>query len=224
MAKLNLNDIGTSFQSRQALNENFRLIEQAFENTLSRNGQQPNHMQQDIDLNGSDLINAGVVYADNLNYRGVDLTENLDIFLQNYEPVLEAKDIVLESEQNVLSIQSDVVDRQSDIINRQSNIIVREQNVVAKEASVIYLEQSATNAATTSTTLVPIVQDTLAEINAISSGILEAQAQANAVLGLGLGNAVVNADGDLILTVYDGYFDTVEINQDGNLILEWTVN
>ena len=70
MAKLNLNDIGTSFQARQALNENFNLIEQAFENTLSLGGTAPNAMQADLNLNGNDVINVGTLDAQTLTLGG----------------------------------------------------------------------------------------------------------------------------------------------------------
>ena len=57
MSKVNLNDIGTSFQSKEALNENFRLIEEAFDNTLSRDGSLPNNMEADINMDGNSIIN-----------------------------------------------------------------------------------------------------------------------------------------------------------------------
>lgn len=77
MAKLNLNDIGTSFQARQALNENFNLIEQAIENTLSLDGTAPNAMQATLNLNGNDVINVGTFGAQTLTLSGdtVDLTD-----------------------------------------------------------------------------------------------------------------------------------------------------
>ena len=42
MAKLTLNQILSGFQSNDALNDNFDLIETAIENTLSRDGTTPN--------------------------------------------------------------------------------------------------------------------------------------------------------------------------------------
>lgn len=67
MAKVTLPDIGTlSNQSsaREAMNENFDLIEEAFDNTLSRDGTTPNQMEADIDLNGNTLLNVADPVAD----------------------------------------------------------------------------------------------------------------------------------------------------------------
>ena len=66
MPKLILQDITNIDTALNALNNNFTLIEQAFENTLSRDGTLPNQMEADIDfnsqqgLNVADLIVGGV--------------------------------------------------------------------------------------------------------------------------------------------------------------------
>lgn len=57
MAKVNLNDITSGFQSTNAANVNIQLIEQAFENTLSRDGSSPNQMEANLDMNGHLVIN-----------------------------------------------------------------------------------------------------------------------------------------------------------------------
>lgn len=59
MAKLVLNDITSGYASITALNDNFALIENAFENTLSRAGTTPNQMQANLDMNGHLVINSG---------------------------------------------------------------------------------------------------------------------------------------------------------------------
>lgn len=63
MAKLVLNDITNIDTSINALNNNFTLIEQAIENTVSRDGTLPNHLTGDIDLNSNNLLNCGTVTA-----------------------------------------------------------------------------------------------------------------------------------------------------------------
>lgn len=57
MAKLTLNDISTSYASKQALNTNFGLIEDALENTLSLDGTSPNALEADLDLNNHRILN-----------------------------------------------------------------------------------------------------------------------------------------------------------------------
>lgn len=68
MAKLTLSDIQTLSNQSSAvalLNSNFTAIEDAIENTLSRNGATPNQMNADLDLNSKRVINAGVAINDN---------------------------------------------------------------------------------------------------------------------------------------------------------------
>ena len=93
MAKLTLPDVGnilgnpTSAQSR--INSNNTLIEQALENTLSLDGTTPNQMGADLDMNGHDLLNVGVINADSIAIGGsedfltliLDLSENMDNLL-----------------------------------------------------------------------------------------------------------------------------------------------
>lgn len=63
MAKLVLNDITNIDTAVNALNANFTLIEQAVENTVSRDGTSPNQMEGDLDLNSQDIINCGTITA-----------------------------------------------------------------------------------------------------------------------------------------------------------------
>lgn len=57
MAKLTLKDPGSSFRSTQQIRDNNSLIEEAIENTLSRDGSAPNQMEADLDLNSNRIIN-----------------------------------------------------------------------------------------------------------------------------------------------------------------------
>lgn len=59
------------------INNNFRNLATAIENTLSRDGTLPNSMAADLDLNGNDLLNINVVNADSLILDGVAVTTNL---------------------------------------------------------------------------------------------------------------------------------------------------
>ena len=60
MAKLTLNNISTG-EAQVAINANSTLIEQALENTLSRDGAAPNQMEADLDMNGYSIFNAGLI-------------------------------------------------------------------------------------------------------------------------------------------------------------------
>jgi hypothetical protein len=57
MAKLTLNTIGSRYGSIDALNDNFDIIEQAFENTLSRDGTGPNTLEATLDANSQRIVN-----------------------------------------------------------------------------------------------------------------------------------------------------------------------
>lgn len=68
MAKLTLNDIQTLGNQSSAIalmNSNYALIENALENTLSRDGTTPNQMMANLDMNSNRVINAGVAINDN---------------------------------------------------------------------------------------------------------------------------------------------------------------
>jgi hypothetical protein len=60
MPKVNLPDILSGYLSAEKLNEAMEAIETALENTLSRDGSSPNQMTADLDLNGYNLLNAGI--------------------------------------------------------------------------------------------------------------------------------------------------------------------
>ena len=57
MAKLTLTDITSGYQLASAYNANNTLIEEALENTLSRDGTLPNAMGADLDMNSFQIIN-----------------------------------------------------------------------------------------------------------------------------------------------------------------------
>lgn len=76
MSKISLPDIGSlanSASARTAINDNFTSIEEAIDNTLSRDGSTPNQMEADIDLNSNKLLNVGdpVNDTDGVNLRSV---------------------------------------------------------------------------------------------------------------------------------------------------------
>ena len=52
-------NITAAFASASKLNANFDAIEASFQNTVSRDGSNPNQMTADFDLNGNDLLNVG---------------------------------------------------------------------------------------------------------------------------------------------------------------------
>ena len=74
MAKLTLTDITSGYQTQSAYNANNQLVEDAIENTLSRDGTSPNQMEADLDLNSNDLINAQNIRAQNIFLNGTAIS------------------------------------------------------------------------------------------------------------------------------------------------------
>lgn len=88
MSKVLLNEIqslANTASAKAALNENFDNIEEALNDTLSRSGQTPNQMEADIDLNGNDLLNVGVIDADNYLLNGTPLLQTVAYGNKLYE-------------------------------------------------------------------------------------------------------------------------------------------
>lgn len=61
-----------------AINANLYRIQEAFDNTVSRDGSTPNHMLADFDMNSNDILNAGVIQTDQLLVRGVDFEDYIE--------------------------------------------------------------------------------------------------------------------------------------------------
>jgi len=66
-----VNTITSGYASQTQLNENFFNINNALNNTLSRDGSLPNAMNADLDLNNNDLLNVKAIYVDGVNVLNV---------------------------------------------------------------------------------------------------------------------------------------------------------
>ena len=77
MAKLTLNAIGSRYGSIDALNDNSDLIEDALENTLSRDGTGPNNMESDLDMDSNSILNTDTVYASKMRANEVYINGSL---------------------------------------------------------------------------------------------------------------------------------------------------
>lgn len=88
MAKVNLPDIGSlanTTSARQAINDNFSNVESALDNTLSRDGSLPNHMEADIDMNSNDLLNVNRIDASEFYREGVPFEQSVTYGNKLYE-------------------------------------------------------------------------------------------------------------------------------------------
>lgn len=85
MAKLELDPIGSlenQTSAVQLLNENFDRIENAFENTFSRDGTTPNQLNSPLDANSQRITNVGAPVTGTDAARWIDISESF--ILQGY--------------------------------------------------------------------------------------------------------------------------------------------
>jgi hypothetical protein len=61
-----INTVSSGYNSLATLNSNFTKIQEAFDNTLSRDGSTPNAMNADLDMNNKDILNAKDVYSNSV--------------------------------------------------------------------------------------------------------------------------------------------------------------
>lgn len=71
--KLSLAPILSLYRSAERLNSNFEAIQEAFQNTLSRDGSEPNNMLDDMDMDSHRITNLGAPVDDNDAVRLIDL-------------------------------------------------------------------------------------------------------------------------------------------------------
>jgi len=93
MAKVTLSDIASGYASTTALNLSFNLIEDEFNNkVLYRNNPtgEPNQMENDLDLNGNDILNAGEIAVTNLTVNGVDYIAQMNTIYNNYTSITQS--------------------------------------------------------------------------------------------------------------------------------------
>lgn len=73
MSKLSLNSAGTGYLATATINDNFQDISDAFENTLSRDGTDPNSMEAPLDMNSNRILNLPAPVGPSDPVRYIDL-------------------------------------------------------------------------------------------------------------------------------------------------------
>ena len=73
--------VGTGYNSGSNINANLLSIQEAFDNTLSRDGSSPNTMNADLDMNGNDILNVGTISVGGLVVDGGNQQDYLDAAL-----------------------------------------------------------------------------------------------------------------------------------------------
>lgn len=94
--KPDIKTFNSGYASNVTLNENFKAIQDAFDNTLSLDGSTPNTMGADLDLDGYNILNADTISCNDIKVNGEDLG------------LQEAVEEVNEIYQEALIVQSDI--------------------------------------------------------------------------------------------------------------------
>ena len=63
-----ISTISSGYASTTTLNDNFEALQEAFDNTISRDGSTPNTMSADLDMNNNDIINASSLVVGGVDY------------------------------------------------------------------------------------------------------------------------------------------------------------
>jgi len=105
MAKLELDPVGSlenQTSAIQVLNENFGRIEDALENTLSRNGAGPNQLSANLDFNGNRGTNLGTPIAGTDAARLIDLQDVVGVSVLVVPSLAGNSNKVLSTDNSVL--------------------------------------------------------------------------------------------------------------------------
>ena len=92
MAKISLDYIGSGYASGAALNASFDYIKEHFNNKVlyrdNPNGE-PNQMENALDLNGNDILNAGSLDVTDFTVNGVDYIAQMNTIYNNYQSITQ---------------------------------------------------------------------------------------------------------------------------------------
>ena len=93
MAKVTLSDITAGYASASALNASFNAIEDEFNSkVLYRDNPsgEPNQMENDLDMNNNDILNAGGLSVTSLTVNGVDYLTSMQTIYNNYTSITQS--------------------------------------------------------------------------------------------------------------------------------------
>jgi len=167
MAKLSLTTITSRYASVDALNANFEAIEEALENTLSRDGTAPNVLEADIDVNGNRILNLPTPSTS-----GEPI--NLGWAVANYPDFQTVAGLATEIE-----ALGDIVTEIIEVYNKRSSIITVGNNIGA----VINVGDNISNVVTTSAYINPIitVSNNVSSIQTVKNNINSVNTVAGAI-------------------------------------------
>lgn len=127
------------------INTNFQRVKEAFEKVVGREGDLPNHMNSDLDLNSNDLLNVGIIDAEDIKVDGVDLSDRL-------QEVVDAKDIAVAASMTATN-QAGIATIQAGKAKDEAD---RAQNIVDNADTITFKSRAAAIAGTVSSNTIKI--------------------------------------------------------------------
>ena len=188
MAKITLSTIGSRYGSIDALNANFDAIEEAFENTLSRDGTGPNFLQANVDANSNRIINlpvptfgheaANKAYVDGVTSILQQYLDEVQIVSDNIEAVVAVAgvaDILEDNETAIVNVGTSIDDVTLVANNIGSVNIVGLDLNGAFQSGVIYdfgaITDDPVGPAPEADSRIVIVADNIDDVNTVADNI-----------------------------------------------------
>lgn len=177
MSKITLNTIGSRYGGIDALNDNFAAIEEAFENTLSRDGSVPNSLEANLDLNGNDLLN-----VNNLSMTGSLTVDGQDYLGTAIQAAADAEDSADAAATSATSAASSATSATNSATSAANSVTLASSAASSASSSASSASTSATNAATSATSAASSasaasISATNASVNASLASTSRADAQ-----------------------------------------------
>lgn len=162
----------------QLINENFEALQEAIENTISRDGTTPNFMDADLDLNSYKIINAGTP------------TNNTDVITKEYfdEHVGDAAGYAAAAENSANRASTAATAAQgystaasgaADVAQRARDFIESDPGFVAVSTDLLLGEDSSIKKTSEDLTNIDTVAGSIANVNAVGADITKVTAVAD---------------------------------------------
>lgn len=146
MSKITLNTIGSRYGGIDALNDNFAAIEDAFENTLSRDGSVPNSLEANLDINGHDLLN-----VKDLSMTGSLTVDGQDYLATAIQAAADAEDSADAAATSATSAASSATSATNSATSAANSVTLASSAASSASSSASSASTSATSAASSAT-------------------------------------------------------------------------
>lgn len=190
MAKVVLTNIASRYGSIDALNDNFDALATALDNTLSRDGEGPNEVEANIDMNSHRIINledpvdntdaVTKQYVDGITGSIQDITDDIQIVADNMaaiEAVAGAAPFIEEHIGEIIAV-ADNIENVNDVAGELGNIelVALELNGAFQQGVLYdfgYITEAPVGEVETTTSSIVTVGENITDVNLISTNIAD---------------------------------------------------